>query len=81
MNNIKDYFHTDWAAMTQHDWVGLIMTIAVFFVMLGLYVYVFHPSNKERFEKQRFIPLDDDHSFSNQGPDHFPNKKETEEQK
>ena len=89
VNNIKDYFHTDWAAMTQHDWVGLIMTIAVFFVMLGLYVYVFHPANKERFEKQRFIPLDehmdDELLSSNQStehsPKHFPNKKEPEEQK
>lgn len=92
MNNLKDYFHTDWSAMTQHDWVGLIMTIVVFFVMLGLYLYVLHPANKERFESQRYIPLDDDDLFSKQGshprakqrseysPKHFPNKKETEEQ-
>lgn len=85
MNNLRDYFHTDWAAMTQHDWLGLIMTIAVFFVMLGLYLYVFHPANKQRFEAQRFIPLDDDDLFMKNSPDHspahFPNKKETEEQK
>lgn len=88
MNNLKDYFHTDWGAMTQHDWLGLIMTIVVFFVMLGLYLYVFHPANKERFESQRYIPLDDEPLLSNQGskhhpehsPKHFPNKKETEEQ-
>lgn len=60
VNDIKDYFHTDWGAMTQHDWLGLIMTIAVFLVMLGLYLYVFHPSNKARFEAQRYIPLDDE---------------------
>ena len=93
MNNLKDYFHTDWSAMTQHDWLGLIMTIVVFFVMLGLYLYVFHPANKERFESQRYIPLDDEPLLSNRGakqgskqhpehsPKHFPNKKETEEQK
>lgn len=77
MNSIKDYFHTDWSAMTQHDWLGLIMTIAVFIVMVGLYVYVFHPSNKERLESHRHIPLDDEFGFNNQVPDHFPeNSKE-----
>jgi len=72
VNSIKDYFHTDWSAMTQHDWIGLIMTIVVFFVMVGLYVYVLHPSNKNRLESQRYIPLDDEHVFNNQVPDHFP---------
>ena len=60
MNSLKDYFHTDWAAMTLHDWLGLGITLVVFFVMIGLYVYIFHPSNKERLEAQRNIPLDDD---------------------
>lgn len=71
--------------MTQHDWLGLIMTIVVFFVMLGLYIYVFHPANKERFEAQRYIPLDDERLSSDlshgRSPKHFPNEKETEEQK
>lgn len=61
MNNIKDYFHTDWAAMTSHDWVGLTMTIVVFLLMIGLYVYALKPSNKEKLEAQRFIPLDEKH--------------------
>jgi len=60
MNTIKEYFHTDWAAMTFHDWLGLGITIAVFFIMIALYVYVFKPSNKEKLEAQRFIPLNDD---------------------
>jgi cytochrome c oxidase cbb3-type subunit 4 len=90
VNNLKDYFHTDWSAMTQHDWVGLIMTIVVFFVMVGLYLYVFHPANKERFESQRYIPLDDDddmfskqasHHRFNQRPEHSPKHAGTEEQK
>ena len=72
MNSIKEYFHTDWGAMTQHDWLGLIMTIAVFIVMVGLYVYVFHPSNKERLEAQRHIPLDDEFEFKNKISDHSP---------
>ena len=60
MNNLKEHFTTNWAAMTLHDWIGLIITLVVFMVMVALYVYVFHPSNKERLEKHRHIPLDDD---------------------
>lgn len=46
--------------MTSSDWVGLIMTVVVFFLMIALYVYALHPSNREKLEAQRFIPLDED---------------------
>jgi len=46
--------------MSFHDWLGLGITIVVFFVMIALYVYIFHPSNKEKLEAHRQIPLDDD---------------------
>ena len=46
--------------MTQHDWIGLIMTVVVFFLMIALYVYALHPKNREKLEAQRFIPLDED---------------------
>ncbi|CAK0773675.1 Cbb3-type cytochrome c oxidase subunit 3 [Gammaproteobacteria bacterium] len=59
-NSLLDYFHTDWAALTLHDWLGLIITITVFVVMIVLYVYVLHPSNKQRIEAQRYLPPDDD---------------------
>lgn len=55
-----EYFHTDWAAMTLHDWIGLIITVATFFLMVFAYVYVFHPKNREKLESQRHIPIDDD---------------------
>ena len=61
MNSIKEYFHTDCGAMTPHDWIGLIMTIVVFLLMIALYVYVLKPSNKEKLESHRFIPLDEEH--------------------
>ena len=85
MNNLKDYFYTDWAAMTLHDWLGMVTTIVVFFVMVGLYVYVFHPANKERLEAHRFIPLDEDMDdeldFSKAFPEHSPKHAGMEEQK
>ena len=67
MDSIKEYFQTDWSAMTLHDWIGLGITIVVFFVMIALYVYVFHPSNKEKLESHRHIPLDDEDSFYKEG--------------
>ena len=60
MDRVKEYFQTDWAAMTLQDWIGLGITIVVFIVMIALYIYVFHPSNKEKLESHRHIPLDDD---------------------
>ena len=59
MNSLKQYFHTDWAALTVHDWIGMIITVAVFFLMIGIYLYVFNPKHKDEFEAQRNIPLDD----------------------
>jgi cytochrome c oxidase cbb3-type subunit 4 len=61
VNKLEEFFHTDWSAMTLHDWLGMGITIVVFLVMVALYGYIFHPANKERLEAQRNIPLDDEH--------------------
>ena len=55
---MNSYLSTDWGAMTLQDWLGLIVTIVVFLLMIGLYVLVFHPANKEKLEAQRHIPGD-----------------------
>ena len=60
MSKLKEYFYTDWEAMTASDWVGLVITVVVFLLMVALYVYVLRPKNREKFESQRFIPMDDD---------------------
>jgi cytochrome c oxidase cbb3-type subunit 4 len=60
VNSLRDYFHTDWAAMTLHDWLGMSVTVIVFLIMCGLFAYVMHPSNKQRFENQRRLPSEDD---------------------
>lgn len=57
---MMEYLQTDWAAMTLNDWIGTIVTVVVFFLMIWAYVYTFHPKNKEKLESQRHIPLDDD---------------------
>jgi cytochrome c oxidase cbb3-type subunit 4 len=64
VNKLQEYFHTDWSAMTLHDWLGLGITIVVFVVMVALYLYIFNPANKERLEAPRNIPLDDETATS-----------------
>jgi len=46
--------------MTTNDWIGTILTVVVFLLMVGMYVYVLRPKNREQFESRRFIPLDDE---------------------
>lgn len=60
MNSLKDYFATDFQAMTTTDWVGTILTVVIFLLMLGLYVYVLRPKKRDHFEKQKYIPMDDE---------------------
>ena len=60
MSSLKEYFHTDWEAMTTNDWIGLSMTVVAFLLMVIVYFYALRPKNKEKLEKNRFIPLDDD---------------------
>lgn len=58
MNSIAEYFHTDWEAMTTNDWIGTILTVVIFLLMVGLYVYVLRPKNRDKFESKRFIPFE-----------------------
>lgn len=61
MSNLAEYFNTDWAALTLHDWIGMIITVTVFFLMIGAYMYVLNPKRKNELEAQRLIPLDEGH--------------------
>ena len=61
MSNLAEYFNTDWAALTLHDWIGMIITVTVFFLMIGAYMYVLNPKRKNELEAQRLIPLDAGH--------------------
>lgn len=65
MSSLKEYFRTDWAAMTTTDWVGLVMTIAIFALFVWVYFYVFRPKNKGRLESHRDIPFRDDDRIDN----------------
>lgn len=60
MSSLREYFHTDWQAMTTTDWVGTILTVLIFLLMVGLYLYVLRPKNRDKFESKKYIPLDDE---------------------
>ena len=56
-----DYFHTDWEAMTPADWVGTILTVVVFVLMVVAYFQVFRPKNRDSLESRKHIPFEEDH--------------------
>jgi cytochrome c oxidase cbb3-type subunit 4 len=60
VSSLGEYFHTDWQAMTAHDWVGTILTVVIAILMAVAYIYVFHPKNRERLEAQRTLPFDEE---------------------
>jgi cytochrome c oxidase cbb3-type subunit 4 len=64
VNDLKEYFHTDWGAMTASDWVGMILTVVIFLLMIVAYFYVFRPKNREKLESKRFIPFEEDNQVS-----------------
>lgn len=60
MSSLAEYFHTDWQAMTAADWVGTILTVVIFVLMIVAYFQVFRPKNREKLESRKHIPFDED---------------------
>lgn len=67
-SGLGDYLATDWQAMTVNDWIGTVLTVVIFVLMIVLYVQVLRPKNRQRLESRRFIPFEDDKDGS--GDDH-----------
>ena len=55
-----DYFQTDWEAMTATDWVGTILTVVIFILMVVAYFQVFRPKNRDKLESRKHIPFEED---------------------
>ena len=55
-----EYLGMDVASMTTNDWLGVFFSVAVFVGMIYVYVMVFNPANKDKFESQRGMALDDE---------------------
>jgi cbb3-type cytochrome oxidase subunit 3 len=62
-----DYLHTDWAAMSRNDWIGVFFTLAAFVAMIVVYVLVFNPRNKDAFDAQSDMALRDEGGYKNSG--------------
>ena len=60
MIRLLDHLGMDTAAMTVNDWLGVFFTVAVFIGMVYVYVMVFRPANRDKFEAQRGMALDDE---------------------
>jgi cytochrome c oxidase cbb3-type subunit IV len=69
VSSLAEHFHTDWEAMTTNDWIGTILTFVIFLLMVGLYVYVLRPKNREKFESRRFLPFEDEDADENESGD------------
>lgn len=50
----------DVQAMTTNDWLGVFFALVAASGMVAVYFMVFRPSNKERFEAQSSMALDDE---------------------
>ncbi len=60
MIKLLEYFGMDVQAMTTNDWLGVFFLLVAAFGMVAAYVMVFRPSNKERFESQAAMALEDE---------------------
>ncbi len=61
MNSLREFFHTDWDAMTPTDWSGLLIVLVLTALMTALYIWVLRPRNRDRFERYRdFVNHEDD---------------------
>lgn len=62
MSGLGDYFQTDWQAMTTNDWIGTILTVVIFLLMIGAYFFVFRPKNRDKLEAMKHIPFEEEDS-------------------
>jgi hypothetical protein len=62
-----DYLHTDWAAMSRNDWLGVFFTVLAFVAMVAVYVLVFNPKNKDALNSQGDMALRDEGEYNNSG--------------
>nr|WP_207168416.1 cbb3-type cytochrome c oxidase subunit 3 [Thiocystis violacea] len=46
--------------MTTNDWIGTVLTVVIFLLMILAYFQVFRPKNRERLEAKKHIPFDED---------------------
>jgi len=66
VTKIQEYFHTDWSAMTGNDWLGLVLTVIIFVLMVVVYFWALNPKNKDSLESHRTMLMDDEKNAENE---------------
>jgi cbb3-type cytochrome oxidase subunit 3 len=61
---LMGYLGMDVEFMTRDDWLGVFYAVFVFLAMVYVYFMVFRPANKDEFESQRSMALDDEEHFN-----------------
>ena len=67
MTRLMEYLHTDWAAMSRNDWIGVVFAVLAFVAMMAVYVLVFNPKNKEALNSQGDMVLREEGEYNNLG--------------
>lgn len=60
MTRLLEFLGMDVAAMSVNDWLGVFFSVVAFIGMAAVYFMVFRPANKDMFESQRSMALDDE---------------------
>lgn len=60
MTKLLEYLGMNVDLMTKNDWLGVFFALVSAIGMVAVYVMVFRPSNKDAFEAQRAMALDDE---------------------
>ena len=64
VTNLLGSLGMDLSVMSVNDWIGVCLSIFAFIGMVASYVMVFRPTNKEMFESQSGMALDDSEHIS-----------------
>lgn len=60
MTKLLGYLGMDVEVMTTNDWLGVFFALVSAIGMVAVYFMVFRPSNKDAFESQGGMALDDE---------------------
>ena len=60
MTKLLGYLGMDVAVMSVNDWIGVFLALVAFTGMVAVYFMVLRPANKDKFESQRGMALDDE---------------------
>ena len=67
MTKLMEYFHTDWAAMTVNDWLGVMYAVIAVAIMIFVYVFALNPKHKDALNAYGDMVLHEADEYNNPG--------------